>query len=542
MRKLSNYQVEDTPLGEGGMGRVLRGTDTTNGREVAIKEILPEYATDFEIRTRTEREVEILQILNSIDGVVKVYDRFPLNNNFYIVMELIDGMNLEQYVKKYNAIPFERATKYMIKILGIMQSVHEHKVVHRDMKPSNIMIRSNMDDVCILDFGIAKDMDNVTGHQTTIVGSILGSDGYMSPEQADGFSIDHRADIYALGCVFYYMLTAHHAYSKLGSDFETQSAIVNKPFPRLKDNSRASFPPRLQQILDRATDKNMMKRYQSCREFRKDLQELISPKQGGGATHVSKEKSAQEVTITVGREDCDIIIDDLRMKVSRSHLDINFRQTTSGDFYVITDHSSNGTLINGQLYKRNTPKFSVSIPANGPAPQVYLAADPDYALNWEEVRRLVDKRLGREEDKGGEGSDVSGATIYGTIPVLPSSNVSFIDAVKLFFTRYVDFKGRSRRREYWWMFLFHILVGIVLTLLTIAFNWSEEDVNVAITLYYGVVAIPSLALSIRRLHDIGYSWYYMLASFVPIIGGFILLYWMLQDSEPIENDWGPCPK
>ena len=133
MKQISIYQVEDTPIGSGGMGRVLRGTDP-NGRQVAIKEILPEFASDFEIRTRTEREVELLQQLNS-DSIVKVYDQFPLGGNFYIVMEFVDGLNVEQYVQKYGAIPYERATRFMVQILGAMQFVHEKNFVHRDIFP-----------------------------------------------------------------------------------------------------------------------------------------------------------------------------------------------------------------------------------------------------------------------------------------------------------------------------------------------------------------------------------------------------------------------
>ena len=237
MKTISIYQVEDNPIGAGGMGRVLKGTDP-QGRQVAVKEILPEFASDFEIRTRTEREVELLQQFNN-DYIVKVYDQFPLGDNFYIVMEFVDGLNVEQYVQKYGAIPWERATRFMVKILEAMQFVHEKNFVHRDMKPSNIMIR-NDERICILDFGIAKDMGSQGGG--TVIGTIIGSDGYMSPEQADGFSIDHRADIYALGCVFYYMLTGHHAYNTLSSDFETRSNIANTPFPKLSKHSKKSFP------------------------------------------------------------------------------------------------------------------------------------------------------------------------------------------------------------------------------------------------------------------------------------------------------------
>lgn len=400
MKTISIYQVEDKPIGSGGMGQVLRGEDS-QGRQVAIKEILPEFASDFEIRTRTEREVEILQVLNSTDGVVKVYDQFPLNNNFYIVMELIDGINVEQYVQKYGSIPYERAVRFMIRILETMQSVHEKDIVHRDMKPSNIMIRDD-ERICILDFGIAKDMGSMNGG--TVIGTIIGSDGYMSPEQADGFSIDHRADIYALGCVFYYMLTGHHAYDTLSSDFETRSNIANTPFPKLSKHSKKSFPAKLQEILDHATDRNMMKRYQSCREFRKELETML-PSASSSHTVISASKT-EEIFITVGREGCDILITDDQMKVSRNHLDIIYRQFTGGRFYVVTDHSANGTLVNGRRLGRGE---SENIPADGATPQIFLACDGNYPLDWEMVKGLIVKKLKARNDKEGTSS---GDTLY----------------------------------------------------------------------------------------------------------------------------------
>lgn len=548
MKQISIYQVEETPLGAGGMGRVLRGTDP-QGRQVAIKEILPEFASDFEIRTRTEREVEILQVLNNTEGIVKVYDRFPLNNNFYIVMELVDGINIEQYVQKYGAIPYERAVRFMTQILAVMQSVHEKDIVHRDMKPSNIMIR-NDESICILDFGIAKDMGNMSGG--TVIGTIIGSDGYMSPEQADGFSIDHRADIYALGCVFYYMLTGHHAYNTLASDYETRTNISNTPFPKLSKHSKQSFPAKLQEILDHATDKNMMRRYQSCREFRKDLEYLL-PSASKKHTIISSSRK-EEIFITVGREGCDILIADDFMKVSRSHLDITYKQFTGGRYYVLTDHSANGTLVNGRRLGRGE---SETIPADGATPQVYLASDANYPLNWEEVKFLIAEKL-----KAASAETETDTVEKPVIPAQPNlytgnvadtpSDVNFTDAIKLLFTRGLDFNGRSRRKEYWYVVLFNMLLvgGLYLFALIVAFSGAGRDVVTGTSvmvpiltwIYYLVTLIPSLALSVRRLHDIDKSGWYLLVGLLPFVGAIILLIWMAEDSEPVENDYGPCPK
>ena len=408
MKTISIYQVEETPLGSGGMGRVMRGTDP-QGRQVAIKEILPEYASYFEIRTRTEREVELLQQLDN-DSIVKVYDQFPLGNNFYIVMEYVDGLNIEQYVQKYGAIPYERATRFMVKILETMQFIHEKQFVHRDMKPSNIMIRKD-ERICILDFGIAKDLGSVNGGGT-VIGTVIGSDGYMSPEQADGFSIDHRADIYALGCVFYFMLTGHHAYDTLDNDFDTRLNIANTPFPRLSKHSKKSFPPRLQEILDHATDRNMMKRYQSCREFRKDLEAML-PSASSSNTKVSA-NNTESIFLTVGREDCDIIVPDMLMKVSRKHLEITYKQFTGGRYYVITDHSANGTIVDG---KRMEHGDSVNILAGSPPPEIYLACSYDYPLDWNQVTSLIAEKISQRHETVIESND--GETVFDDKPLDP---------------------------------------------------------------------------------------------------------------------------
>lgn len=566
MKTISIYQVEDTPIGSGGMGRVLRGTDP-QGRQVAIKEILPEFASDFEIRTRTEREVEMLQQLNN-DSIVKVYDQFPLGGNFYIVMEFVDGLNVEQYVQKYGAIPYERATRFMVKILEAMQFVHEKNFVHRDMKPSNIMIR-NDERICILDFGIAKDMGNQNGVNGTVIGTIIGSDGYMSPEQADGFSIDHRADIYALGCVFYYMLTGHHAYNTLSSDFETRSNITNTPFPRLSKHTKRSFPPKLQEILDHATNKNMMKRYQSCREFCKDLKAIIN-------LTVPTPSPIENIFITVGREGCDILIADDLMKVSRSHLDITYRQFTGGRYYVITDHSSNGTLVNDRRLNRGE---SENIPADSATPKIFLACDVNYPLDWEEVKKLIAGKL--KAASSNEQEDPTGETKFKITPepIKPKTDVSFVDAIKLFFKRAFDFNGRSRRKEYWYVMLANIILEIPLLINMAMESWDIERVKPEITgtyfLFFLICIVPGISLTVRRLHDMGKSWTALLiwfggtigATIVALLMGVILsiatrtpiiavvLYlvvffaaiavwikWMATDSQRETNIWGPCPK
>lgn len=385
MRQIANYTIEDTPIARGGMGQIFRGRDN-QGKIVAIKEILPEFASDWAILSRIEKEVEFLLKVNH-PSIVKLYAAFrdDATQNYYIVMELVEGLNIEQYVTKHGAIPEQQAVELMLKILDALQCVHNAHIVHRDIKPSNIMIRPD-GNVCLLDFGVAKDMDNNNG--STIPGSIIGTSGYMSPEQADGFSINFRSDIYSLGCVFYYMLTGHHAFNTLASEFETANAILNNEFPRLS-KYKSGLSDILQRILDKATNKNMMLRYQNCYEFMAAL---------SNGTHVSHTGTLAPVLISIGREMCDIIINDADRKISRHHADVELKEFTGGKYYVFTDCSANGTVVN----RKPLRKSSISIPANDPAPEIYLAGVVDGHLDWGKVVDELNKRAQAAQEVANE--------------------------------------------------------------------------------------------------------------------------------------------
>ena len=385
MRQIANYTIEDTPIARGGMGQIFRGRDN-QGKIVAIKEILPEFASDWAILSRIEKEVEFLLKVNH-PSIVKLYAAFrdDATQNYYIVMELVEGLNIEQYVTKHGAIPEQQAVELMLKILDALQCVHNAHIVHRDIKPSNIMIRPD-GNVCLLDFGVAKDMDNNNG--STIPGSIIGTSGYMSPEQADGFSINFRSDIYSLGCVFYYMLTGHQAINTLASEFETANAILNNEFPRLS-KYKSGLSDILQRILDKATNKNMMLRYQNCYEFMAAL---------SNGTHVSHTGTLAPVLISIGREMCDIIINDADRKISRHHADVELKEFTGGKYYVFTDCSANGTVVN----RKPLRKSSISIPANDPAPEIYLAGVVDGHLDWDKVVDELNKRAQAAQEVANE--------------------------------------------------------------------------------------------------------------------------------------------
>lgn len=382
MRQIANYIIEDEPIARGGMGQIFKGRDT-DGRVVAIKEILPEFATDWAILSRIEKEVEFLLKVEH-PSIVKLYSAFrdEKTQSYYIVMELVEGQNIDEYVKRNGPIPEDKAVELLLKILDALQCVHNAHIVHRDIKPSNIMIRPD-GNICLLDFGVAKDMDSKG--TLTVFGSIIGTSGYMSPEQAEGNSINFRSDIYSLGCVFFYMLTGHHAFNTLISEVEMQETILNNEFPRLAKYKRG-LSPVLQKILDKATNRNMMQRYQNCYEF------MAALSNGTHVSHVGVQ--GQPVTLSIGRELCDIIITDSERKISRHHADVELKEFTGGKYYVFTDCSANGSVVN----RKSIRKTSVSIPAKGPAPEIYLAGVLDGHLDWDKVIEELDKRAKALQD------------------------------------------------------------------------------------------------------------------------------------------------
>lgn len=533
MRQIGNYTVEEVPIGSGGMGHVLRGYDT-NGVPVAIKQILPNFVANIEYRSRIEREIEFLKKLNN-DHVVRIYDHFEGEGNLFIVMEYVEGLNIEQYVAKYGAIPWQEAINYMVQLLMTMQDVHAHGIVHRDIKPGNIMIRPN-GQICLLDFGVAKDTSSQVGHGGTVFGTVIGTDGYMSPEQAQGFSIDHRSDIYGLGCVLYFMLTGTHAFGSEHSELKMQIAITCGKFPSLSGKVKG-IPEKLQKALDNAVNKNMIERYQSCKEFANDLSSLL-----GGGTQIDTINQVNPLSVSVGRENCDILVGSDNRKVSRHHADIVLKRFTGGEFYVYTDCSSNGTIIDGNRLQKG---MSFNIP-KGSYPTILLAGDPSCRLDIKDLAAVLDKKVRASEDTGK--SDIHGGKSrnthdgYNPIPggtSVPRAGKGMFSAVATCFRKYIDFSGRASRSEYWWFWLFNILMCGIFVAVAVPLQLLE--MYILLCVYQVVILLPSLAVMIRRLHDTGRNWLFILLPLIPLVGEIVLIVFLASKGQPNMNRFGPPP-
>jgi len=227
--RLGVYEII-AQIGEGGMGAVYRGTDTTLGRQVAVK-ILPDaFASDPERLARFEREAKTLAALNHTNiAAIYGFEAFRSGGSSdpptrALVMELVEGDDLSQRISR-GAIPIDEALPIAKQIADALEAAHEQGIVHRDLKPANIKVRAD-GTVKVLDFGLAKAFDptaasspealnspTITSPAMTQAGMILGTAAYMSPEQAKGKAVDRRADIWAFGVVLYEMLTGQRLFS-----------------------------------------------------------------------------------------------------------------------------------------------------------------------------------------------------------------------------------------------------------------------------------------------------------------------------------------
>ena len=375
---MSYYQIV-REVGKGGMGRVYAAKGPS-GERVALKMMSAKAASHPDYREMFEHEVKALKKL-SHPSIVKILGE-PYSDeggNLFLPMEYVDGKNLAQIVAEKGRFTEEETLRVFTELLDVFSYIHDRACIHRDVKPSNIMIRDN-GSVCVIDFGIAKDSKTSTGKT---IGRIVGTDGYMSPEQANGYNIDMRTDIYSLGCLLHFMLTGLHAIPKKSNDYETVCAILESSFPRVSDTG-VQVSDRTQNAILRAVDKNMTKRFQTAIEFKDALLGY---------------SSSEAYKVSVGRANCDVTM--VGEYVSGHHLDIICE--TSGDEIIkikVLDHSTNGTGMNGRKLHHDSYTFMVNQSINGllnnssQLPDVLIAGLPNYNLDWTAVLRVVQERVG----------------------------------------------------------------------------------------------------------------------------------------------------
>lgn len=378
-------------IGKGGMGSVFEGL-TKNGTKVAIKMLRADVAFNPEFRDLFESEAKVLSQMNH-PMVVKIMGSTFSDDqhNLYLPMEYIEGETISHRVHAQGPFSEMEAIRLMGLILDAMSYVHSTNNVHRDIKPSNIMIRPN-GSICVIDFGIAKDMKTHTGKT---IGRVIGTDGYMSPEQTNGLNIDHRTDIYSLGCLLHFMLTGQDAITKKQDDYATRMAILHDEFPCARDIV-GNLSEHTQQVIYKAVDKNMLHRYQTAKEFCDDL---LNRQTFDAETRINPDV----ITISIGRRNCDILINS--EYVSGHHLDITWSRNKTEDmskfveYLTITDNSTNGIGIDGQFLRHDSKRV---LYRNGqsqtePLPQILLAGRPECELDWRRVISILKSKGMMEE-------------------------------------------------------------------------------------------------------------------------------------------------
>jgi len=269
--RLGPYEIT-AKLGEGGMGEVYRATDSRLGREVAIKVLPPELAEDEQALLRFEREARAVAAL-SHPNILGLHDFAKEDGTVYAVMELLDGETLRSALAS-GAVATRKAVEYATQIARGLAAAHERGVVHRDLKPENVFITRD-DQVKILDFGLAKQVqapDDRTmtlgggaGQAVTERGTVLGTVGYMAPEQVRGEEADARSDIFAFGAILYEMLSGRRAF-RGDSAVETMSAILKEEPPELNVTGH-DLPPGLERIVRHCLEKKPETRFQSARDI-----------------------------------------------------------------------------------------------------------------------------------------------------------------------------------------------------------------------------------------------------------------------------------
>ena len=256
------YRIQ-RKLGAGGMADVYLAEDQELGRRVAIKILNGRHANDAQFIERFRREAKNAAALNH-PNIVSIYDRGEAEDTYYIAMEFLDGRTLKELIVGHGAAPVRVAIEYARQILSALRFAHRHGIVHRDIKPHNVLVDAE-GRVKVTDFGIAR----AGTSQMTETGSIVGTAQYLSPEQARGGEVDQRSDLYSLGVVLYELLTGKTPFEGDTPVEVAMKHLSNAPKP--PSELRKDIPPELDMVVLRALAKDPNDRYQSADEMEGDL-------------------------------------------------------------------------------------------------------------------------------------------------------------------------------------------------------------------------------------------------------------------------------
>ena len=298
---LSHFKITGK-LGEGGMGEVYRAEDTSLDREVALKVLPAELASDPERLARFEREAKTLAALDH-PNIVTIYTVEEAEGVRFLTMQLVDGRQLSELIPR-GGMSVERLFELAIPLAEALAAAHEKGVIHRDLKPGNIMVTTD-GRVKVLDFGLAKLQPEAAVAATTEArtealtgeGRILGTMPYMSPEQLEGKEIDARSDIFSFGAMLYEMATGVRPFQ--GDTSVSLISSIVKDTPQSVDQLKGELPHHLARIVNRCLEKNPKRRYQSAIDVYNELDALRKEVDSGIVRPSSAEVSATDVSAAV---------------------------------------------------------------------------------------------------------------------------------------------------------------------------------------------------------------------------------------------------
>ena len=297
--KLGRYEIR-SKIGEGGMGEVYLARDTKLNRDVAIKVLPAAFSENSERLRRFEQEAQAASALNH-PNILIVYDVGTHDGAPYVVSELLEGETLRQRLGG-SALGQRRAIDYALHIAHGIAAAHEKGIVHRDLKPDNIFITKD-GRLKILDFGVAKltqpeasqsQTEIPTRRVNTDPGVVIGTVGYMSPEQVRGKGVDHRSDIFSLGAILYELLSGRRAFQG-ESAADTMSAILKEDPPELTETNK-TVSPALERLVNHCLEKNPEARFHSARDLAFAL-EAVSTSPGSGETFTAMAPTARRASL-----------------------------------------------------------------------------------------------------------------------------------------------------------------------------------------------------------------------------------------------------
>ncbi|MEY3478616.1 MAG: Stk1 family Ser/Thr kinase [Actinomycetota bacterium] len=283
-------------IGRGGMAEIFQARDILLDRPVAMKVLFPEFATDPAFVERFRREAQAAANLNH-PNIVAVYDWGKVNNTYYIAMEYVNGRTLADILKQSGTLTPMQVCDVMSEVASALISAHQNGVIHRDIKPGNILV-STTGQVKVADFGIARALGAGVEQGLTQTGAVMGTATYFSPEQAQGASTDQRSDIYSLGVVMYEMLSGVPPFTGENAVAIAYKQVHERAMPL--DQRLTSTPPEVAAIVAKCMEKSPDDRYSSAEEVRDELRRFV---EGMPVLAVSAKKEAERATQVLPQTD-----------------------------------------------------------------------------------------------------------------------------------------------------------------------------------------------------------------------------------------------